>query len=118
MRRLVSILMLLVMTAFATGLLFHLHMRQHEQEEAMERVIVSAIPDSQTPAPAGHHHEHSEENCPLCAQFHAPIISMFHVVVLVDSGQCVYSPAIPAISQQSQGFGLRISCRGPPAPTC
>jgi hypothetical protein len=116
MRSLVSIFLIVVMGALASGLLQWLHMREHERQDAREAAqAANHAAASNAALPPAPHHEHSEENCPVCAQLRAPLISASPATWLMDGGQWVRFVSMLAPSQKAQGFPTRLSCRGPPS---
>jgi hypothetical protein len=103
------------MALFASGFLQRLHAMEHEREDAVADDGIACVSDKQTPQSAPHGHHHSEENCPICAQFHAPMTSSSTVIWLVDTGCWVRYVSMLAVSQQSQTLPERLTARGPPA---
>jgi hypothetical protein len=117
-RTLVSIFMALVMALVATGIPQAAHERQHEQEDAREALAAQALAASQgkklPPVPANHSHD----DCPICQQFHSPVVAWNRTVWLIDTGKWVEFVSMLAVSQHSQTVPSRISCRGPPGISC
>src|SRR4051794_22139552 len=117
MRSFASIILLLVMVSFATGLTQWLHMQHHEFEDAQE--AAAAVADTPSPStPQPDHHHHSEEGCSICAQLQAPMMDTSHTVWLIDTGAWVRYVSMLPVSQYSQDVPSSLSCRGPPAPSC
>ncbi len=114
MRRIVTFLLLIAMASFATGLTERLHTQHHEYEDAV--AAAAALEKSHAPVPSPH--KHSEQDCPICAQFHTPIIATAHAAWLIDTGVWVRYVSMLAFSQQSQDVPSSLSCRGPPAVAC
>ena len=117
-RRLVSIFMALVMALMATGIPQAAHERMHANEDAREELAAQALAASQgknlPPTPASHFHD----DCPICQQFHSPVIAWSSTVWLIDTGKWVEFVTMLAVSQHAQTVPARISCRGPPGISC
>ena len=117
MWRLTAFFLALCTGLLATGLPAYLHHREHERLDAIaEAERAQARPDAPSSSPFDRNHSpaHSESDCPLCAQFHAPIIPFTASLLLLDTGQRTDDLPTPPIPQQSQSSPARISCRGPP----
>ena len=108
MRSIVAILLLVVMASLASGYPQALHEREHELEQA---VRPPGNTHNQVPVQAP---KSPEKNCRICVAFHAPIMSVDQTAWLMDTGIWVRYVSMLAISQQSQTFPTRLSCRGPP----
>ncbi|HVX84882.1 MAG TPA: hypothetical protein VH253_08710 [Phycisphaerae bacterium] len=110
MWKFVALLLLCVIAALASGAPQYFHERAHAQEDAAE--IAEAL--------AGHHplpplNHHSEQNCPVCAAFHAPLFSHNGALHTMIAGDWLPFVSMEPLSQQPSPIARIISCRGPPA---
>ena len=119
MCKVTAFVLLLMLGAMASGVPQYFHEQGHEREEAAELKGAEGAGASENVAGgtghSTHKHEHSDQDCPICAQFHAPMMAASVQVWLLDSGEWVRFVSMLAVNQRSQTFGARISCRGPPA---
>jgi hypothetical protein len=124
MLRSLSIILLCTLTALASGAPQFLHLRQHERDDARYAFQQLALShhtphtnfptESQTTDP--HHHNHSEQDCPICTQFHAPLIAEKILLWQINIRISVPSLTSPPNPQLTQRFPDRLLCRGPPPP--
>jgi hypothetical protein len=103
MRRIWSLLLLLGVLGFGTGLSGYLHRLEHSHDHASSRE------HGQLPT------HHDESACAICANVHAPLIAAAWVPLLVSAGLLVAFLTQLAQPLVSQLLLLRIDCRGPPA---
>jgi hypothetical protein len=108
-RRIPAILLLIWFLGLGTGAMEYLHEQEHAREDARIDALATA---AGMPVPA--HHEHDDNNCPVHAQLHLPIISMGWLPILVCLGMWIgfltllNTPLIP------RPLFTAVDCRGPP----
>ena len=117
MRYVISILLLVLMGTLASGYLQAMHAREHDREDEAAEAVGAAAAEAQGAGehrPAHPGHAHSDGDCPICAQFHAPLLAMAPITWLADTGCFVTNISMLMAGQGKQAFAGRISCRGPP----
>ena len=108
-KRFVAILLVLGLLSLVTGATEALHNRQHAREDAA-LATAGATHDS-------HHHPlHDENNCPVHAQLHLPMIPAAWVPLLFFLGLFVAFLTPPAPRPVARLALAHIDCRGPPPP--
>ena len=106
--------MALVMALMTSGFPQAVHEQMHASEDAREERAAKALAADQGSKPLPVPANHSHDDCPICQQFHSPVIGWSSTVWLIDTGRWVEFVSLLAVSQHAQTVPARLSCRGPP----
>lgn len=102
-----AILLFGVIAALASGVPQYYHELDHAHEDAIQ---AAGSPHYLPPL-----HHHSEQNCPVCAAFHAPLFSQSGALHIMIAGDWLPFVSMQSVSQHPSPLITIILCRGPPA---
>jgi ABC-type nickel/cobalt efflux system permease component RcnA len=107
LKKLASIVLLLVFASIGSGALQYAHLLDHLHHDHEADQTTSN-------QPAHHHEDHDESHCAICGVLHMPTVSAGYVPILISLGILV--AFLTEIAAVSSGYRLLawIDCRGPP----
>jgi len=113
MRHVTTLLVVLLFAWVAGGAPGYLH-AQHHARTQKTGAAWKFYQGNSTHLPNEGREAPSNEPCVQCLVLHSPQVAGNAPVLLIASGEWVPFVSMQAVSQQSQTFPGRFSCRGPP----